>query len=589
MKILISQKKRMIALLTAFALLFSGCSGLSNLQSVFGIQSESEKFELYLQELFTERVSSSLLDYHFSVYDADNYDFPLEKPETTWGEFEIDDYLNYEEDVQECIDTLTSFHYDKLTPEQQFIYDINLTYYENELSSAPYYLYATNFNTSGVHSNIPILLAEYAFYSTEDIDDYLLLVEDSYDYIESLLSYETYRAEKGYRLSDYTIDKVIENCEEFINSNPNVLITVFEEKLESFPNLTEQEKQDYMQANEEAVKNKLIPAYQLIISTLKDTQTLCDEPAPLGSTEEGKEYYEYLIRYYTGSSKSMSKLKKMAEKEMDYYFEEIMEYYLEDASIFDEYYDYVAPDIPPEEMLLTLQDCLTEDFPELEAPSYEVKYVSKALEEMLNPAFYMVPPIDSIDKNTIYINGSPEYENYDIFTVMAHEGFPGHLYQQNYFHSTNPHYIRNTLSFLGYVEGWATYVEYYYGYAYGDMSEGCAVMARNDGLLGLALSTLIDFGVNYYGWSVMDTAEYLNSIGYPQEAAEELYNVVSDDPGVYSSYYIGCLEILKLRDEAEKKLKNDFDIKEFHQFLLETGPAPFDLIADKMNDWLKEQ
>lgn len=487
------------------------------------------------------------------------------------------------------MDALTAFNYDKLTEEQQFIYDINLTYYENELTSAPFYLYATNFNTSGAHSQIPILLAEYSFYSTEDIDDYLKLMNESYDYIEAMLEFETYRAKEGYRLSDYSIDEVVKNCEEFINSNPNVLLTVFEEKLEAFPELTEEERKNYIEANEAALNDSLLPAYELIISKLEETKTLCDAPEPLGSTEEGKEYYEYLIRYYTGSSKSMSKLNKMSEKAMRSYIMDVMDLYQEDESLFNEYYAYEAPDIAPEEMLLSLQEQMAEDFPELESPSYEVKYVSEALEEMLNPAFYMIPPIDSQETNVIYINGSPEYENYNMFTVMAHEGFPGHLYQQNYFYSTNPHYIRSTLSFLGYAEGWATYVENYYGYAYSDMSEGCAFMAQNDSMLGIALSTLIDFGVNYYGWSLEDTENYLTAMGYPAEIAEELYNVVFDDPGVYSSYFIGCLEVMELRKTAEKELGKDFELKDFHQFLLETGPAPFDLIEEKMTIWMKEQ
>lgn len=584
-----TKKYRLAALLTVFALFLSGCSALSRIQGAFGLQSESDKFELYLQELFTDRVTSSLLDYHYSIYDADNFDFPLEKPETAWGEFEIDDYINYEDEVQEQLDKLTAFNYEKLTEEQQFIYDINLYYYENELSCAPYYLYATNFNTSGIHSQIPVLLAEYTFYSTEDIEDYLKLLEESYDYMEALLSYETYRAGKGLRLSDYTIETVIENCEEFIDSNPNVLAVVFEEKLEAFPELTEKERADYIAENEAALENSLLPAYELIISTLEETRTLCEEPEALGATEEGQKYFEYLVRYYTGSSQTVPKMNKQSQKAMNDYLMTAVELYQTNPDVFEEHYDYVAPDITPEEMLISLLERLTEDFPELQTPSYEVKYVSEALEEMLNPAFYMVPPVDSIDKNTIYINGSPRFENYDLFTVMAHEGFPGHLYQKNFFHSTNPHYIRNTLSFLGYTEGWATYVENYYGYEYSDRSTDCAVMACADNMLGLSLSTIIDFGVNYYGWSIEDTADFLSSLGYPAEAAEELYNLVFDDPGVYSSYFIGCLEILELRGNAEKKLKEDFDTKKFHQFLLETGPAPFTLIEDKMAVWIKEQ
>lgn len=581
--------RNILALLLSFILFLTGCCDFTARTDESDPElDESEAFDLYLQELFADRISGNYFDYHYTVQDPEHFDFGLEKPESAWGEFRIDDYINYEADVSEELDRLTSYNYHSLTDEQKYIYDINLFYYRNELSGAPCYLLVSNFNTSGIQSQIPILFSEYALYTREDIEDYLTLMEESYDYIGALLEYEIYRAEQGYRLTDYTIDSVMESCQEFIDSDPNVLDTVFEEKLNAFPGLTEEEKQAYLERNRKYLEESMIPAYESIISVLEETKTLCDAPLPLGETEEGKKYYEYLIRYYTGTEKTIRRLKRMSENGFWDHMGKIQDIYEYNPDSYDEYLEYQAPEKAPEEILLKLQEQIRSDFPDTVSPSYEVKYVSKALESSLSPAFYMVPPIDNKSSNVIYINGSSEYDSYDLYPLMAHEGFPGHLYQQNYFNSTHPHPIRHTTEFLGYAEGWATYVEHYYGYPFSGMNEECAELALCDSLLGLAVSTLIDFGVNYYCWTVDDVSEFLDDMGYSADIAEEMYHIVMDDPGVYSSYYIGCLEILNMKKRAELELGDEFDIRSFHQFLLDAGPAPFFLIDERMDLWLNQ-
>lgn len=77
----------------------------------------------------------------------------------------------------------------------------------------------------------------------------------------------------------------------------------------------------------------------------------------------------------------------------------------------------------------------------------------------MNPAFYMIPPVDVTDSNVIYLNNSQITDNLTLFTTLAHEGYPGHLYQQSAFSATKPDPLRQTMNFLGYVEGWATYAE----------------------------------------------------------------------------------------------------------------------------------
>ena len=89
-------------------------------------------------------------------------------------------------------------------------------------------------------------------------------------------------------------------------------------------------------------------------------------------------------------------------------------------------------------MLSYLNKAMQTDFPDLDSPKYEVKYVPTSMEEFSSPAFYLTPPADTLSPNTIYINRSSQVNPAELFTTLAHEGFPGHLYQTLYYGNQNP-------------------------------------------------------------------------------------------------------------------------------------------------------
>ena len=171
---------------------------------------------------------------------------------------------------------------------------------------------------------------------------------------------------------------------------------------------------------------------------------------------------------------------------------------------------------------------------------------------------------------------------------MAHEGYPGHLYQCNYFNRVNHSRLRALLSFSCYVEGWATYVQYLsYQWEEGITPELASLLALNESAY-LALYALADYQVNYEGISSEELAIFLNDtmgIDNPAAAAH-LYQVVCEDPANYMKYYVGYLEITKMRETAEQALGERFVPKDFHTFLLDFGPAPFGIIREHFTDWL---
>ena len=243
----------------------------------------------------------------------------------------------------------------------------------------------------------------------------------------------------------------------------------------------------------------------------------------------------------------------------------------------------------PVEILEDLKKRIPDDFPEIDDVDYEIKYISKALEDSASPAMYFIPQLDNLDVNSIYINQSDKNTN-ELYPTLAHEGYPGHLYQTQYFANTNPEWIRYIMAPGGYVEGWATYIEVQsYKYAQtGD--EALNELYSANYATVLTLYAKCDIGVNYYGWSEDDVLSYISKFGFNDESvASEMYYAFISNPGNYCKYILGMIGFEELKAEAMDELDEAFVLKDFHKFVLDMGPVQFDILFEHLPAWIKEQ
>lgn len=190
----------------------------------------------------------------------------------------------------------------------------------------------------------------------------------------------------------------------------------------------------------------------------------------------------------------------------------------------------------------------------------------------------MIPAIDNSAENVIYINQGHLPDDLSLFTTLAHEGYPGHLYQTTYYADTDPDPIRNLLSFGGYTEGWATYTEMM-SYYYAPISKEQATLMQKNNSIILGLYALADMGIHYEGWTLLETISFFRSYGITDtDTIETIYELIIADPANYLKYYIGYVEFLELKKEAIEQWSDDFSQKKFHTAVLDIGPAPFELI-----------
>ncbi|HHU74550.1 MAG TPA: DUF885 domain-containing protein [Clostridiales bacterium] len=556
------------------------------------IQSKPEKvqngFDDFMNELFVMEVQSDTLSLNYSLAEPEKYGIEIRK--ASLGEYSIDRMNQGLSLSENALERLESFDYSLLTPEQQLTYDIVQDYLKMDLSFGDYLYYNECLGpTTGIQAQLPILLAEYTFYEKNDIDHYLDLLKCVYDYFESIALFEIQKSEKGLFMSDMVADQIIAQCEAFIeNPEKNFLIEYFNEKISDYEGLTREEIIKYQNQNWVTVMEYVIPAYKMLINVLKDLKGTGTNQAGLYYFPEGQAYYKCLVRYKTGSNKDLHEMADMLNKAISDGILEITTISLTDSDILNKYLSFSSfPITNPEEILSDLQKDISKDFPEAIPVNCEIKYVHESLADYLSPAMYLVPPIDNFTNNQIYINGNDNDTLSMIYTTVAHEGYPGHLYQCVYFRNQNPAPIRSIMNFLGYDEGWATYVELY-SYQLSGIDKNLADFLAANNIVILCMYARADIGIHYEGWKRDQVVSYIMNFIDEEEIAESIYYTLLEEPAIYLPYAIGYLEIMELRNKAETTLGDHFVAKEFHEFLLDMGPAQFHVIEEYLDQWLEE-
>lgn len=201
------------------------------------------------------------------------------------------------------------------------------------------------------------------------------------------------------------------------------------------------------------------------------------------------------------------------------------------------------------------------------------------------PAFYLAIPIDDISQNSIHINGSNNYQKLKLYTTLAHEGFPGHLYQNVMERSQGFSPVRSLLGASGYSEGWATYVEMI-SYSYADLDADLSALLMRDQSALLSLYATADMGIHYDGWSQEDMIKFFAEYQITdKEVLAEVYQMIVEEPAHYLKYYIGYLEFLNLKEQAKNMYGKDYSDYRFHEALMKMGPAPFSLLEKYLPEY----
>ena len=578
--LILKHRKKIFLILSCFLLviLISFLSGNAFWNSLHA-ESSDRQFRTFTRRLFQTEVSANTISLHYTLRSPSDYgiaDIPA-----TYGSLSSDP-VAAKASVRNVLSSLQEFDPGTLSSENALTFKILDTYLENASTGTDYLLYQEPLGpVSGIHTQLPVLLSEYSFYDTQDVETYLALLKETPAYFDSVIRFEQKKAASGLFMPDYQVDSVLETCQSFINmGKENYLVSTFDERIASLDLLPGNKKDSFQKENMKLVTEEIYPAYQNLITAIKSLKGKGTNEQGLSHFPYGKKYYEYLVRQTTGCNESVSRLRLMTRAQI---LEDLnaMQKVLfpADAALTQ---TSVLEQTSPDSMLDDLRSKITDTFPEIPDVDFQVKYVPESMQDYLSPAFYMIPAIDNLTENVIYINNGQTASGLNLYTTLAHEGYPGHLYQTVYFSASEPDPIRSILDFGGYVEGWATYAEMM-SYYLAPLSKTEASLLQKNSSVILGLYALADMGIHYDGWSVTDTVRFFSDYGINDaNAVQSVYELIIGSPANYLKYYIGYLKFYELKKEMADALGNQFSQKEFHWAVLDVGPAPFEIVYDEV-------
>lgn len=576
-----SLKKRTLGILLTFSILL--LLGTFFYSQHHTSQTEDQRFENYTDQLFRQELSENTLSLHYTLKNPATYN--IVNSSVSLGTYQTDT-SNLSASLENSLSLLHSYDKTKLSKRNQATYEILENHLSYSLKSSQYLLYEEPLaSLTGAQAQLPILLSEYQFYTKQDIDTYLALLAETPEYFASILDFEEEKAKHGLFMSKPQADAIIDECETFINlQNNNFLYSSFEKRLQTL-NLPKKEKEAYVEKNVDSIKQYVYPAYEQLMQGLHELKNSGTNSGGLCHLPEGDKYYELLTAIETGSSRSIPELQELTKKHIAEDLASIQKTLsslsTETPSPSSDLFKsqgVVLEDSNPASILSSLRGNLSGHFPAPPNVNVQIKYVSQEMQNFLSPAFYLIPALDNTEENIIYINNGHISDDLSLYTTLAHEGYPGHLYQTTYFASKNPSPIRHLLDCGGYTEGWATYSEMLSYYFAPIKKTQATLMQKNSSIL-LGLYALADMGIHYDGWSLLDTTTFFRGYGITDtKAIEEIYQLILSDPANYLKYYIGYVEFLELKKEAMTLWGKEFTQERFHKAVLDMGPAPFDLI-----------
>lgn len=586
---------------------------------LYGRTHQDARFYAFAQNFFVEEVQGNPIHLHYTIDDPAAYgidESALLLPVYQAGSAASEIYA-----ISRTREELSHINPNALQEKNRSLYELLDSYLAAaaNVSAHPYFSEPLS-PSSGVPSELPILLAEYRMDDISDVENYLRILEQIPAYFDGLILYEQEKAAAGLFMSDTTADRMIAQCsalldDEAIEIGTHFLETTFADRLKRLADqglLTAEEVSACEACHQRLLTTLVIPAYDRLADALTLLKGQGGELGGLAKRENGRDYYLALLRLRTGSYRDISEIKRLLAEDLKLNYETLVSILSQNPALqtmIVQTPDFL-PEMTPEEVLNDLQDEIGTNYPAIpegsdNAPIHStIKYVDESLAAYSAPAFYMTPPIDNICENLICLNPKDTGDDLSLYTTLAHEGYPGHLYQTVYSKRFQEQEgslpLGSVLYYGGYVEGWAMYVEL----ASYDRAIELAVqehpeaalyyqVCRLDRQFRLGLYSLLDVAIHYDGLSREEVGTLCRGLGLNDgDALTALYTYIAEEPCNYLKYYLGYLEILELKRQAAVlwsdtgrpgTIYHDTDfLYRFHSFLLQNGPADYRTLARRL-------
>ena len=416
------------------------------------------------------------------------------------------------------------------------------------------------------------------------------------------------REELGVIPPKFVIEKSIRQIEGFISSpiKENPIYTSFIEKVESSDRFNPSSIQKWERTVQEAIEYEVLPAYGQLKIYLEDLLSVAVDDVGVLHLPDGEDYYGFLLRNHTTTDLSPKEVHQLGLKEVERIEDAIRDVLSGlglsnetpgeqlKALMYDPQFHFMGEDRREliredyQDILDEVNQRMGEVFTFGALNEFEVKRLPEFREPDSPIAYGEAPAIDGSRPGRMWINlrDPDNIYQWGMRTLAYHEGIPGHVYQLAQAQRIKglPTFRKNHF-FNAYAEGWALYAELL-GYELG-LEDDLSNLGRLQALLWRAARLVVDTGIHVNGWTRQEAIDYMvRKTGLPERdviAEVERYIVM---PGQACAYYIGYLKFLALRMKAQSTLGDDFDLKEFHDVVINSGGLPLSLLESVVDDYI---
>ncbi|GGX57856.1 hypothetical protein GCM10011309_03670 [Litorimonas cladophorae] len=510
------------------------------------------------------------------------------------------------------------FDYDALDADGQLSYRLFEKNADNALAGREWWDHQYTYTQMrGAHSSLPtFLMNNHKINDLEDAENYLTRLETIDVPLDEYTRQAKAKFEKGIAPPTFVYDFVIESSRNIIAGNPNdaesedlnLLLGDFKKKVEKL-DLDEPTRTGLYERAIAAIVNDLTPAYERIIAEMERQKPLSSSDDGAWKLPDGGDYYSARLEVMTTTDMSATEIHELGLSEVDRIHSEMREIMkqVEFDGTLQEFFEFTRTDsqfFKPEgargraaylkEATKFIDDMkvrLPEVFNRLPKAELEVRAVEAFREKAAGKAFYNRPAPDGTRPGIYYANlyrmdAMPVYQ---MEALAYHEGIPGHHMQLSISQELEgiPSF-RKYGRFTAYSEGWGLYSEYLpkemglYQDPYSDSGRLAMELWR-------AARLVVDTGLHDKKWTREEATAYLMTNTPNPESdclkAIERYIVM---PGQATAYKIGMNKILELREGAKAELGDKFDIRDFHDAILATGPVPLSIMEEQVDLYIAE-
>jgi uncharacterized protein (DUF885 family)/putative intracellular protease/amidase len=505
------------------------------------------------------------------------------------------------------LEMLRTYDRDALTPKQQISYDVYEWYLDDKVREQEFMYYdypATYYPITAVHETLTQFFTDlHPLANKQDAQDYVTrlgLVDTKF---EQLLEGLELREAAGIVPPKFAIQWAMSSVQEMARSSAThtPFYQTLADKLEGLDDVDEAEKQALLDSAQEAINQAVLPAFQELADYLAHLQSVAPSDDGVWQFPNGDAYYAYVLRHRTTTAMTADEIHELGKKELERIHTEMRAIfdelgYPQDESL-PQLFDRVEKDgghVSGNQVLETYTDLIEQAKQNLD-PAFDVRPHAQVV--VIGDSFggfYVSGSYDGSRPGAFYANVSGAGENYYSMPTLAyHEAIPGHHFQISLAQEADLPSFRRGIFFTAYAEGWALYAErlawelgWYDDDPYGNLGRLQAEAFR-------AARLVIDTGIHAQGWTFEEASAFMTeNVGFePGDSVHPDYEVARYIvwPGQSTSYMIGLIKMLELRQKAMERLGDQFDLKEFHDVILLNGGMPLEILERVVDGYIEDK